>query len=433
MRIPKFDTAAKAALTLAVAATVAALPGSANAAAPVAVNDSAQTTREAAKVINVLGNDTSLDAEDVHTVVVASDPTSGTVTCTNAGACTYTPENDFTGTDSFTYTVSDGTDSDTGTVTVTVVEISSISLGLTPGSVVWSTAALADNTVTATGTVRRSSTVFLENVPVELWYRPSGTSTYSQFPGTAAKPSNANGRVTWDNLELTSRATLQLRAAGTERSNLRTVVVTPSLTVNYTSKKHALGQSFDVSGSSAPATAGDPVRLERRTSTGAWELVEATTFGTVDSETHSADYAFTTLTHEASGAFGYRVVVPDSLRGRPEVVSSQATVKTYDAVINNVDPTNSDEWVAIKNTGNVAFNLQGWTLSDGDSTVTLPKRGVGAGDIVKVYSGRGTNNATRFYLRKTDRFWESDSTITLKDALKDGVAGTRVVMDVYPH
>ncbi len=61
--------------------------------------------------------------------------------------------------------------------------------------------------------------------------------------------------------------------------------------------------------------------------------------------------------------------------------------------------------MTIKNTGAVSIQLQGWVLSDADSNVVLPKRSVGAGDVVKVHSGKGTNNAGNLYLRKTDWFW----------------------------
>ena len=64
---------------------------------------------------------TASDANgDTLTFAVATNPSSGTVTCSGT-ACTYTPAANTSGTDSFTYTVSDGHGgSDTATVTVTV-------------------------------------------------------------------------------------------------------------------------------------------------------------------------------------------------------------------------------------------------------------------------------------------------------------------------
>ncbi len=68
----------------------------------------------------MLANDTDPDGD---TLTVTGGPTGadGTVTCTAGGDCTYTPNADFNGADSFTYTISDGNGgTDTATVTVTV-------------------------------------------------------------------------------------------------------------------------------------------------------------------------------------------------------------------------------------------------------------------------------------------------------------------------
>ena len=66
----------------------------------------------------------TLDASDVDgdalTYSVVDDPTNGTVSL-NEGIATYVPSTDFTGSDSFTYKVNDGTvDSETATVSITV-------------------------------------------------------------------------------------------------------------------------------------------------------------------------------------------------------------------------------------------------------------------------------------------------------------------------
>ena len=68
----------------------------------------------------VLGNDT--DAEgDVLTAVLVVGPAHGTLTLNADGSFTYTPNADYSGTDSFTYAANDGTlDSEVATVTLTV-------------------------------------------------------------------------------------------------------------------------------------------------------------------------------------------------------------------------------------------------------------------------------------------------------------------------
>ena len=89
---------------------------------PVAVDDSATTDEDIPVDIDVLANDTDPDGDSL--AVSDYDVTSaegGTVDCTSAGLCTYTPPAGFSGADTFTYTASDGHGgSDTATVTVTV-------------------------------------------------------------------------------------------------------------------------------------------------------------------------------------------------------------------------------------------------------------------------------------------------------------------------
>jgi hypothetical protein len=86
---------------------------------PLANDDSATTDQDTAVTIDVLANDTDAD-EDTLTVDSLTQPVNGTVV-KNGSDVTYMPDAGFTGSDSFTYTVSDGNGgSDTATVTVTV-------------------------------------------------------------------------------------------------------------------------------------------------------------------------------------------------------------------------------------------------------------------------------------------------------------------------
>jgi hypothetical protein len=68
--------------------------------------------------IAVLANDTDPDGDPL-TLTGVTQGKHGTVVLAR-GMVTYTPEANFTGTDDFTYTVSDGHDTDTARVTVTV-------------------------------------------------------------------------------------------------------------------------------------------------------------------------------------------------------------------------------------------------------------------------------------------------------------------------
>jgi len=79
----------------------------------------------------VLGNDTDADG-DTLTAVLVSPPQHGDLTLKADGSFTYTPDPDFSGTDSFTYQASDGAlTSNVATVTITVAEGPNADLAVT--------------------------------------------------------------------------------------------------------------------------------------------------------------------------------------------------------------------------------------------------------------------------------------------------------------
>ncbi|HEX6717146.1 MAG TPA: Ig-like domain-containing protein, partial [Pyrinomonadaceae bacterium] len=88
---------------------------------PIAQADVATTSRNTTVNIPVLANDVDPDG-DTLTITAVTQSANGTATITNGGTrVSYRPKNGFTGTDSFTYTVSDGHGGTaTATVTVTV-------------------------------------------------------------------------------------------------------------------------------------------------------------------------------------------------------------------------------------------------------------------------------------------------------------------------
>jgi hypothetical protein len=92
---------------------------------PVAEDDSATTEEGMAVVVDVLDNDSDPDGNDDDlTVASVGDPPNGTAEILDDEVrVRYTPDDGFTGTDSFDYIVSDGSGgTDEGTVIVTVVE-----------------------------------------------------------------------------------------------------------------------------------------------------------------------------------------------------------------------------------------------------------------------------------------------------------------------
>ena len=87
---------------------------------PVANAQSTSTPFNTAKPLTLTGSDAD---GDTLTFIIVTSPSGGTLTSFNpsSGAVTYTPTNNFTGTDTFTFRVNDGTtNSATATVSITV-------------------------------------------------------------------------------------------------------------------------------------------------------------------------------------------------------------------------------------------------------------------------------------------------------------------------
>jgi len=89
---------------------------------PVAVDDIAETDENKAVMIDVLVNDEPGpdDETEALTITTVTNGSYGTVTVTVDSKIEYTPDADWTGEDSFTYTISDGEWTDTATVYVKV-------------------------------------------------------------------------------------------------------------------------------------------------------------------------------------------------------------------------------------------------------------------------------------------------------------------------
>lgn len=85
---------------------------------PLAVADAATTSEDTAVSIAVLANDTDVEGETLS-VAAVTQGTKGSVAISGTNVI-YTPNANASGSDSFTYTVTDGTDDIVGTVTVTI-------------------------------------------------------------------------------------------------------------------------------------------------------------------------------------------------------------------------------------------------------------------------------------------------------------------------
>jgi hypothetical protein len=93
--------------------------------APVAIDDAVTTSEDTSQTIDVTDNDYDVDGTiDPTTVEIVNNPTNGTVINNGDGTVTYTPDPNYTGPDSFTYSVQDDDgQSDTATVNIGVDDV----------------------------------------------------------------------------------------------------------------------------------------------------------------------------------------------------------------------------------------------------------------------------------------------------------------------
>ncbi len=90
---------------------------------PAAVNDSVTTAEDTAVTVAVLANDTEPDGDSLS-VTSAGTPAHGTAVANANGTIAYTPAANYSGADSFSYTIGDGHGGTaTATVSVTVTPV----------------------------------------------------------------------------------------------------------------------------------------------------------------------------------------------------------------------------------------------------------------------------------------------------------------------
>ena len=130
---------------------------------------------------DVLAGASDADGDPV-TVVDFTQPAHGVVACASGGACTYTPNPGYVGPDSFTYTISDGTDSGpvfgfarppstaVGTVTITVTPLAPVTTTTTvpPTTTTEPTTTTAPATTAPAATTTTAAAIPASPLPVDL-------------------------------------------------------------------------------------------------------------------------------------------------------------------------------------------------------------------------------------------------------------------------
>ena len=151
--------------------------------APMAINDTASTTEETAVSGAVLGNDLDVEPGTTLTATLDAGPANGTVTLAANGTFTYTPAVNFSGTDSFTYTASDGAAvSNVATVTIAVTGVNDAPVA-------------ANDTASTPEETAVSGTVLGNDTDVDTG--TTLTATLGASPAHGAVTLNANGSFTY--------------------------------------------------------------------------------------------------------------------------------------------------------------------------------------------------------------------------------------------
>ncbi len=182
--------------------TIANAQGSSNS-APVAVADTYSVNEDQTlnETTGVLANDTDADPSDTLSAVLVSDVSDGTLSLQPNGTFTYTPDANFSGTDSFTYKANDGSaDSNTVTVTITVNAVNDAPVAVADtynvneDQTLNETTGVLDNDTDAEGDTLTA--VLVSDVSDgTLSLQPNGTFTYTpdaNFSGTDSFTYKAN-------------------------------------------------------------------------------------------------------------------------------------------------------------------------------------------------------------------------------------------------
>jgi len=138
----------------------------------------------------------------------------------------------------------------------------------------------------------------------------------------------------------------------------------------------------------------------------------------VEGEFKKEDY-YVKLENEAKeeGQGLWRILKATSTSDTTSTISVEIVYVHYDAEGNDNYNLN-DEYVVIKNVGDVSVDLEGWTLKDeAEHTFVFPSVTLDSGETVTVYSGSGVNSNTELYWGSSRAIWNNNGdTAFLYDA-----------------
>jgi len=300
-------------------------------------------------------------------------------------------------------TASDGALTHTDDVTITVVDELAITLQSSRLKLV------AGGQVKLTGRLTTTSGTPLAGATVQLRAKRAPSTVERRL---RAVTTGARGWFsTTDSPKVISR---YVAVHAGQRSTVRRVVVRPKLTAAFGVSSVRVGSRVRVSGVLSPSAARTPVLLQRWNGS-RWRTVQRTT----RPARASVGYGFT-VRHTKSGTWRYRVVVP-AYAGRARSVAPGAkrglVLKVFAASITRVQPLRS-EFVVVRNTGRVGFNLADWRLRNAwtGRKAQLPRFHLPVGARVRIYTGNGRTTKRYLFLGKRQMWGASGGVVVLRSA-----------------
>jgi hypothetical protein len=184
----------------------------------------------------------------------------------------------------------------------------------------------------------------------------------------------------------------------------------PTVTVTASDRKVMVGGEVRFAVTVSRGVSGQSIHLQRWNGS-AWVDVD-TALRTVGDAT---TFAFTT-TSDQSGVVLYRIQVP-AYGDVPGATVEGLKVGYYKARITGV--SGKGEWVTLRNTGAVTFDLDGWTLvnrSNGRMVVLEPMR-VRPGQTVRIHTGPGQDDRNDMFLGRKP-MWGRHGVAVLRDDVR---------------
>ena len=219
--------------------------------APTAVNDSFSVDEDSLdNALAVLANDSDLDGDNL-TVTAMTQPTNGSVMLV-AGVVRYTPNPNYRGADSFTYTISDGELTATATVAIHVQPAAGapgvmLALAIEGSGAAGDGVITVGQTVTVVATITNTGQSALMVVPLRLAVAPA----VLEMVGASLTPDNVSGGMhVWD--DVTGAGTLAPGARTEVRVIFRSIGPSRDLPGQVMTAAGIVQGATDAAGQTAP-------------------------------------------------------------------------------------------------------------------------------------------------------------------------------------